>query len=81
MKRFFLGVAALVSAASMHAEDDLDSLLSVELQGIQVTSTRALKKTPVAYTDMSQEQLRELRTRCALSVVADAISDDDVGCG
>ena len=58
MKRFFLGVAALVSAASMHAEDDLDSLLSVELQGIQVTSTRALKKTPVAYTDMSQEQLK-----------------------
>ena len=58
MKRFFLGVAALVSAASMHAGDDLDSLLSVELQGIQVTSTRALKKTPVAYTDMSQEQLK-----------------------
>ena len=58
MKRFFLGVAALVSAASMHAGDDLDSLLSVELQGIQVTSTRALKKMPVAYTDMSQEQLK-----------------------
>lgn len=58
MKRFFLGLAALVGAASVHAENDLDSLLSVKLQEVQVTSTRATKKTPVAYTNMSQEQLK-----------------------
>ena len=50
MKRFVLGMTALVSAVSMNAQDDIDSLLSVELQGVQVVSTRASKKTPVAYT-------------------------------
>ena len=60
MKRLVLGFAALVSAASMNAENDVDSLLSVELQGVQVTATRATKKTPVAFTDMSQEQLKSV---------------------
>lgn len=60
MKRLVLGFAALVSAASMNAENDVDSLLSVELQGVQVTATRATKKTPMAFTDMSQEQLKSV---------------------
>ena len=51
-------VVALVSAMSVNAQVDIDSLLSVELQGVQVTSTRASKKTPVAYTNMTQEQLK-----------------------
>ncbi len=50
----------LVGAVSVNAENDLDSLLSLELQGVQVTSTRASKKTPVAYTNMSQEQLKSV---------------------
>ena len=58
MKRFVLGMTALVSAVSMNAQDDIDSLLSVELQGVQVVSTRASKKTPVAYTNMSQKELK-----------------------
>ena len=58
MKRFVLGVAALVGATNANAQTDPDSLLSVELQGVQVTSTRASKKTPVAYTNMNQEQLK-----------------------
>ena len=58
MKRFVLGMTALVSAVSMNAQDDIDSLLSVELQGVQVVSTRASKKTPVAYTNMSQQELK-----------------------
>ena len=53
-------MAALMGAASVQAENDLDSLLSVELQGVQVVSTRASKRTPVAYTDMTQEQLRSV---------------------
>ena len=51
-------MTALVSAVSMNAQDDIDSLLSVELQGVQVVSTRASKKTPVAYTNMSQKELK-----------------------
>ena len=58
MKRFFLGLAALMSAVSMNGQVDEDSLLSVDLQGVQVTSTRASKKTPVAYTNMTSEQLK-----------------------
>ena len=53
-------MATLMGAASVQAENDLDSLLSVELQGVQVVSTRASKRTPVAYTDMTQEQLRSV---------------------
>ena len=60
MKRFVLGMTALVSAVSMNAQDDIDSLLSVELQGVQVVSTRASKKTPVAYTNMSQQELKAM---------------------
>ena len=58
MKRLFLGIAALVFAAGVSAEEDLDSLLTVNLQGVQVVSTRASKKTPVAYTNMSQQELK-----------------------
>jgi len=35
-----------------------DSLLTVELQNVSVHSTRASSKTPVAYTDMSQQQIK-----------------------
>ena len=38
--------------------DELDTLKTVELQNVQVVSTRASKKTPVAFTDMSREQLK-----------------------
>ena len=37
---------------------ELDTLTSIELQGVQVVSTRASKKTPVAYTNMSREELK-----------------------
>ena len=51
-------MVALVSVMSMNAQDDLDSLLSVELQNVQVMSTRASKKTPMAYTNMDREALK-----------------------
>ena len=58
MKRFFLGMMALVGVVDVSAQEGLDSLLSLELQGVQVVSTRASKKTPVAYSDVSKEQLK-----------------------
>ena len=51
-------MVALVSVMSMNAQDDLDSLLSVELQNVQVVSTRASKKTPMAYTNMDKKALK-----------------------
>ena len=60
MKRFVLGMTALVCVVSVQSKkplvspevdpSELDTLKSVELQGVQVVSVRASKKTPVAYT-------------------------------
>ena len=59
MRKNFLLVAALGCAATAFAEtESADTLTTVELQGVQVVSTRATKKTPVAYSDMTQEQLK-----------------------
>ena len=68
MKRFFLGMTALLCVVSMQSKkplalpendpSDLDTLKSVELQGVQVVSTRASKKTPVAYSNLSKEDLK-----------------------
>ncbi len=56
MKHFLL-LTALTVATTMQAET-ADTLRSVELQNVQVTSTRASKNTPVAFTNMGAEQLK-----------------------
>ena len=55
MRKYFFLLALGILAA--HAEE-ADSLKSVELQDVQVVSTRASKKTPVAFTNMNKEQLK-----------------------
>ena len=70
MKRFVLGMAALMCVMSVQSKkplgspetdpSELDTLRAVELQGVQVVSTRASKKTPVAYTNMSQQELKSV---------------------
>ncbi len=54
-----LTMALLGVAVAVHAEE-VDSLKSVELQEVQVTATRATKNTPVAFTNMNQEQLKQV---------------------
>lgn len=52
---------ALMGVATAHAavvDTQLDTLKSVELQNVQVVSTRASHKTPMAFTDMNKEQLK-----------------------
>ena len=56
MKKSVLTLACCLAAAAQAQE--ADTLQSVQLQDVQVTATRASKKTPVAFTDMSQAQLR-----------------------
>lgn len=58
MKRLFL-LGLLGMTMNMQAAE-VDTLKSVELQDVQVVATRATKKTPVAYTNMSQEQLKSV---------------------
>ena len=61
MKKSFLLIAALSSTAIVNAAgpkgEKIDTLKTYELQKVQVVSTRANKKTPVAYSDMSKQQL------------------------
>lgn len=56
--RKILFIAAL-GALTAQAEE-ADTLTSVELQDVQVVSTRASRKTPVAFTNMDQEQLKSV---------------------
>ncbi|MBP5338322.1 MAG: TonB-dependent receptor [Prevotella sp.] len=58
MKRVFT-VAALCASVAAQAEE-IDTLKSVELQNVQVVSTRASKNTPVAFTNMDQQQLKSV---------------------
>ena len=59
-------LAALISAASAYSanpkQETLDTLRSYQLQDVQVVATRASKKTPMAFTNMSQEQIKRLNT-------------------
>lgn len=55
MRKIFL--LAAFAAVTAQAEEQ-DTLKSVELQNVQVVSTRATKKTPVAFTNMGKEQLK-----------------------
>ena len=53
-----LSMAAAASDAKGH--EPLDSLRTYQLQGVQVTSTRASKKTPMAFATLNQQQIRNV---------------------
>jgi len=56
MKRWYLlGLLGVVMTAQA---EETDTLKNVELQNVQVVATRATKKTPMAFTNMSKEQLK-----------------------
>ena len=56
MTKFFM-MTALTAAMTTQAAD-IDTLKSVALQNVEVVSIRATRKTPVAFTNMSKEQLK-----------------------
>lgn len=70
MKKTFIFAMLLVAANAMatgeqtgemvagNATQPVDSLKTVKLQGVQVRSTRASKKTPMAFTDMNRDQIK-----------------------
>ena len=66
MKKILLGLTAFIAmnaaaeekAASDLAEMPIDSLKNVELQNVQVVAIRASKKTPMAFTNMNQDQIK-----------------------
>ena len=66
MKTRFSFIATLLATIVMSPATDgyaavpADSLQNVSLQDVQVVSTRATKKTPVAFTNMTKEQLKDV---------------------
>lgn len=64
MEKNVLLFAALTSATAMNAANPkgerLDTLKTYELQNVQVTSTRAGEKTPMAFTNISKAQIKEV---------------------
>lgn len=66
MKKTTTLIAALLSVATANAanpkQETLDTLRSYQLQDVQVVATRASKKTPMAFTNISQEQIKRLNT-------------------
>ena len=60
MKKNIFFLTALLGATSATAAEPIDSLKTVELQGVQVRSTRASKNTPMAFTDMNRDQIKQV---------------------
>ena len=56
MRKFFFMVLA-ATAMSVQAQQE-DTLKTYSLQDVQVVSTRATKKTPMAFSDVTQQQLK-----------------------
>jgi iron complex outermembrane receptor protein len=55
--RSFLMLSMMGVALAAQSEET-DTLKSVELQNVQVVSTRATRKTPMAFTNLGKEQLK-----------------------
>ncbi len=58
MKKILLGLTAFIGMNAMAETVPGDSLTNVELQNVQVVSTRASKKTPMAFTDVTKDQIK-----------------------
>ncbi len=57
------GAALLAVSCSVAAQDAvLDSLTNVELHEVQIVSTRATSKTPIAFTNISKDEIKKQNT-------------------
>ena len=86
-KTIFLGGLFIVTALSAQAQalDTSDTLTLQELQEVQVVSTRANKKTPVAYSDIDKAQLKEINygkdIPSLLNMTPSVVMSSDAGMG
>ena len=55
-----MGVATTASAAQNKTGEQIDTLKTRQLQEVQVVSTRATKKTPMAYTNISKQAIESI---------------------
>jgi len=60
MKRFFLGLLTVATCSMGSAQvTESDSLKTITLQDVQVVSLRATSKTPMAFTNISREDINK----------------------
>ena len=78
----------MMMAASVSAQlpsVDADTLRVIDLQEVEVVSTRATKTTPVAYTNIGKEELKERNVGqdlpYLLSMTPSALTTSDAGAG
>lgn len=76
----------LMAGASVFAQaGETDSLKVVNLQEVQIVSTRATSKTPVAFTNVSKEELKKQNfgqdIPFLLSMTPSALTTSDAGAG
>ena len=83
-----VGCCLMMIAASVQAQlpsVDADTLRVIDLQEVEVVSTRATKTTPVAYTNIGKEELKERNVGqdlpYLLSMTPSALTTSDAGAG
>lgn len=86
MKRHAIAVCLLAAALGVYAQThEKDSLRVINLQEVEVISTRATANTPVAFTNVSKEQLKKQNfgqdLPYLLSMTPSAITTSDAGAG
>lgn len=86
MKKYAMAACLFVAALNVCAQTkEKDSLRVVNLQEVEVISTRATKTTPVAFTNINKEQLKKQNfgqdLPYLLSMTPSAITTSDAGAG
>ncbi len=88
MKRSFMALVALSCTTGMVQANDnepVDTLKTYQLQGVQVTSTRANNKTPMAFSNLSSDEIKKvnfgLDIPYVLSLTPSVTTTSDAGNG
>jgi iron complex outermembrane receptor protein len=86
MKKVFLFMmTGLLSLNSVFAEQETDSIKWLELQEVEVVSTRATAKTPVAFSNMSKAEIEKVNfgqdIPFLLTLTPSVIATSDAGTG
>ena len=89
MKRMIMMAAAVMGtglvAVHAHTHTETDSLKVVNLQEVQVVSTRATSKTPVAFTNVGKEELKKVNfgqdIPYLLGMIPSTLTTSDAGGG
>ncbi len=84
-KAVYLAAAFLVFGGSVHAQE-ADSLRIVEIQKVRISALRAGEKTPVAYTNVSREEISRVATSGVdipfmLTATPSVVATSDAGTG